>query len=158
MANDEHAPQWLARLLDEHGAALVLYARQWCATPEDVVQEALLQLVTQRRRPDNVLGWLYRVVRNGAISTARGQSRRAQREARRLQVIEAVRMHAAATGKLPATLEEITVVPVPLDPASGKPFRYVLDESAAVIDLAEETGIRREDVKLPVRIRLREKE
>jgi hypothetical protein len=90
---------------------------------------------------------------NLLAAQARPELRRA-----RLQVIEAVRMHAAATGKLPATLEEITVVPVPLDPASGKPFRYVLDESAAVIDLAEETGIRREDVKLPVRIRLREKE
>ena len=40
----------LARFLDEHGSALVLYARQWCDAPEDVVQEAVLQLVRQRRR------------------------------------------------------------------------------------------------------------
>ncbi len=46
------------------------------------MQEALLELVSQRQRPDNVVGWLYCVVRNGAISAARGQSRRAQREAR----------------------------------------------------------------------------
>lgn len=40
-------PEILTRLLDEHGAALVLYAQQWCDTPEDVVQEAFLALVRQ---------------------------------------------------------------------------------------------------------------
>ena len=37
-----------AALIDSHGAGLVLFARQWCATPEDVVQEAMLKLVVQR--------------------------------------------------------------------------------------------------------------
>ena len=64
-------PELLARLLDEHGAALTLYARQWCQTPEDVVQEALLQLIRQPAAPENLVGWLYRVVRNGA-STGQG--------------------------------------------------------------------------------------
>lgn len=73
-------PGRLARLLDEHGPALVLYARQWCATPEDVVQEALLRLVDQRPAPERVVPWLYRVVRNGAISAARSASRRTRRE------------------------------------------------------------------------------
>ena len=53
MTFDDRASAWLARLLDDHGAALVLYARQWCSTPEDVVQEALLELVSQRQRPDS---------------------------------------------------------------------------------------------------------
>ena len=39
----------LSRLLDEHGAALVLYAQQWSRSPEDVVQEAFIQLMRQRR-------------------------------------------------------------------------------------------------------------
>ncbi len=30
-------------------------------------------------------------------------------------------MHAAAAGSLPATLEEVTVVPVPNDPATSAP-------------------------------------
>jgi DNA-directed RNA polymerase specialized sigma24 family protein len=34
-------PELLERLAKEHAAALVLYARQWCGTPEDVVQEAI---------------------------------------------------------------------------------------------------------------------
>jgi len=35
-------PTFLGRLIDRHAAALVLYARQWCAAPEDVVQDAFL--------------------------------------------------------------------------------------------------------------------
>ena len=82
MATDDKAPAWLARLLTDHAAALVLYARQWCHSPEDVVQEALVELVSQRRPPDNPVAWLYRVVRNGAISAARRQGRREKREQR----------------------------------------------------------------------------
>ncbi len=59
-------PDQLGQLVDRHAAALALYARQWCATPEDVVQEAFLKLVTQHLGPRNVVPWLYRVVRNGA--------------------------------------------------------------------------------------------
>ena len=70
----------LERLLDEHGAALVLYAEQWCRTPEDVVQEAFLQLMRQAEVPENVTGWLYRVVRNGAISASRSAGRRRRHE------------------------------------------------------------------------------
>ena len=80
MGNDDSTPAWLARLLDEHGAALVLYARGWCDCPEDVVQEAFVELVSGRERPERVVPWLYRVVRNGAISAARKQRRRVKRE------------------------------------------------------------------------------
>jgi hypothetical protein len=37
-----------ARLMDAHGPPLMLYARQWCATPEDVVQDAFLKLLALR--------------------------------------------------------------------------------------------------------------
>ena len=70
----------LSRCLDEHGAALVLFAQQWCAIPEDVVQEAFIQLMQQRPLPLNVAGWLYRVVRNGAISASRATARRVRHE------------------------------------------------------------------------------
>ncbi|NUQ62744.1 MAG: RNA polymerase sigma factor [Pirellulales bacterium] len=73
-------PELLARLLNEHGAALVLYARQWCNTPEDVVQEAFLQLIRQERAPDRVVAWLYRVVRNRGRSMSRSQARRQRHE------------------------------------------------------------------------------
>jgi RNA polymerase sigma-70 factor (ECF subfamily) len=73
-------PESLARLLDKHGAALVLYARQWCAGPEDVVQEAIIKLVEQKPPPANAIAWLFRVVRNSAISAARTARRRRQHE------------------------------------------------------------------------------
>lgn len=70
------------RLFAAHAAALVLYARQWLdrALAEDVVQETFIRLLQQRRLPDNPKAWLYRAVRNGAISQFRSQQRRYQRE------------------------------------------------------------------------------
>jgi len=73
-------PELLTQLLDEYGAALVLYARQWCHAPEDVVQDAFVQLMRETAIPENTVGWIFRVVRNGAISAARSQARRARHE------------------------------------------------------------------------------
>jgi len=41
-----------------------------------------------------------------------------------LQLIEAIRLHADAEGKLPEALEDIRIVPIPLDPMTGKNFDY----------------------------------
>jgi len=71
-----------AQLFDAHAARLVLYARQWLdrAAAEDVVQEVYLRLLSQRTPPQNVKAWLYRAVRNEAISQQRSSQRRKQRE------------------------------------------------------------------------------
>ncbi len=74
------SPETVTRLWDEHGPSLVLYARQWCDSPEDVVQEAFLLLVRQAVAPDNPAGWIYRVVRNRAINAGRSRGRRSRRE------------------------------------------------------------------------------
>ncbi len=74
------SPTDLARLIDAQAAPLVLYARQWCEAPEDVVQEAFFKLVRQSRPPDDVVAWLYRVVRNGALDAAKIDRRRHRRE------------------------------------------------------------------------------
>jgi len=73
-------PEQLGRLVDQYAAALTLYARQWCGAPEDVVQEAFLKLVTQPTPPAHVVPWLYRVVRNAAISASRASHRRRRHE------------------------------------------------------------------------------
>ena len=73
-------PELLGQILDEHAAALELYARQWCDVPQDVVQESLLQLARQKQTPRPVLPWLYRVVRNRAISAGRSARRRKHHE------------------------------------------------------------------------------
>ena len=71
----------LSQLFDDHGPTLVLYARQWSSSPEDVVQEAMIKLIRQNPPPSDPVAWLYRVVRNGATSSARQQTRRHRREA-----------------------------------------------------------------------------
>jgi RNA polymerase sigma factor (sigma-70 family) len=73
-------PERLGFLLDQHAAALELYARQWCAIPEDVVQDAFLKLTRQATAPTQPLAWLYRVVRNAAISAGRSERRRQHHE------------------------------------------------------------------------------
>ena len=73
-------PDQLGQLVDRHSAALTLYARQWCGAAEDVVQEAFLKLVAQQPAPRSVIPWLYRVVRNAAISSGRSERRRCRHE------------------------------------------------------------------------------
>jgi RNA polymerase sigma-70 factor (ECF subfamily) len=73
-------PERVAELVDRYAAALTLYARQWCACPEDVVQTAFLKLVRLRTPPENLVPWLYRVVRNGAIDASRAAHRRQKYE------------------------------------------------------------------------------
>ena len=74
------SPADFARLVDRHAAPLVLYARQWCAEPEDVVQEAFFKLVCRAVAPDDPVAWLYRVARNGALDAAKKARRRQRRE------------------------------------------------------------------------------
>ena len=72
--------EWLGRLVDRHAAALELFARQWCDTPEDVVQEAFVKLAAQHTPPENAAAWLFRVVRNGALNAAQAARRRRRYE------------------------------------------------------------------------------
>jgi RNA polymerase sigma-70 factor (ECF subfamily) len=74
------SPSEFARLVDAHAPPLVLYARQWCDSPEDVVQDAFLKLVTATRPPRDAVAWLFRVVRNGAIDAGKTARRRHRRE------------------------------------------------------------------------------
>jgi RNA polymerase sigma-70 factor (ECF subfamily) len=73
-------PELLGLLLDEHGPALALYAAQWTDEADDCVQEGLIELARQRQVPASPIAWLYRVVRNRAISRFRTTRRRERRE------------------------------------------------------------------------------
>jgi RNA polymerase sigma-70 factor (ECF subfamily) len=74
-------PEELGQLVDRHAAPLELFAAQWADSPADVVQEAFIKLAAQAERPEQVAAWLYRVVRNAAISAARSANRRRKHEA-----------------------------------------------------------------------------
>lgn len=70
------APEQLAEMLDRHGPALVLLARQWCLAGEDVVQEAFLKLAGLAHLPSAPAAWLFTAVRRAAISQGRKERRR----------------------------------------------------------------------------------
>lgn len=72
--------QALQELIDSHGAALTLFARQWCRAPEDAVQEALIDLVRQSPVPNDLAAWLYTTVRRRAMNLARAEGRRAKHQ------------------------------------------------------------------------------
>jgi hypothetical protein len=54
-----------------------------------------------------------------------------------LQTIEALRMHAAQTGQWPDRLADVTIVPVPSDPATEAPFRYRREQDTAILEPSE---------------------
>lgn len=64
---------------------------------------------------------------------------RVQQRFEMLRCVEAIRMYAAETGKLPDKLDQVKV-PLSIDPMNGKPFTYVLDESKAVLKGAPPRG------------------
>lgn len=78
--NARVTPELLGRLLDEQGGALALFAAQWTENADDCVQEALIELARQSAVPPNPTAWLFRVVRNRAISQWRAERRRERRE------------------------------------------------------------------------------
>jgi RNA polymerase sigma factor (sigma-70 family) len=96
------SPELVALLFDQHAAALELFASRWFTAPTDVVQEAYLQLVRQERVPDRPVAWLYRVVRNRAISSARRDNRRQRTEK---TAISHARLRLEADGESPLDAE-----------------------------------------------------
>jgi RNA polymerase sigma-70 factor (ECF subfamily) len=68
----------IRRLYEQHGAALLLYARSFvvdAATGEDLVHEVFLKLLSgETTAPDIPLAYLYRAVRNTALNTLRDRS------------------------------------------------------------------------------------
>ena len=65
-----------------------------------------------------------------AITAVLKAELRLKRKRRFYQTVEAIRLHIDETGEMPSKLEEITIVPVPKSPETGKPFRYRKIEGA----------------------------
>ncbi len=68
------------RIFEDYGAALVLYARQWCRHPEDALQEAMLELMRQPTPPEDEIAWLFQAVRFRAINLNRSETRRSKHQ------------------------------------------------------------------------------
>ena len=69
-----------------------------------------------------------------AVDTMVKAQLRLDRDMAAFRVVEALRIHAAAhSGILPGSLDQLTEVPVPDDPATGEPFIYLADDGAAIL-------------------------
>src|SRR6185437_5173686 len=69
--------------LDRHGAALVLFARQWVssrADAEDIVQEGFVRFWRSRHRATDPAAYLYACVKHCVLDWRRGRTRRDRRE------------------------------------------------------------------------------
>jgi RNA polymerase sigma-70 factor (ECF subfamily) len=69
--------------LDRHGAALVLFARQWVssrADAEDIVQEGFVRFWRSRHRATDSTAYLYACVKRCVWDWRRGRTRRDRRE------------------------------------------------------------------------------
>ena len=75
------------------------------------------------------------------LSAAHLAETRLDRRVAALRVIEAIRMYAAANkGSLPASLNKITAVPVPVDPLTNRPFAYSVENDAAILSAPLRSG------------------
>jgi hypothetical protein len=68
-----------------------------------------------------------------AIRASINISWRVQRQLNQIQLIEALRLYAAEHGRWPEKLDDITAVPVPIDPWSHKPFEYTVKDGLATV-------------------------
>jgi len=58
-----------------------------------------------------------------------------------LRCVEAIRLYAASHhGQLPASLDDIVEVPIPLDPITGKPFIYHVENNTAILEAPAPPG------------------
>ena len=109
---------------------------KWMYLPYPLARERLeqaesaLALDTQDRIVAKYLLWPLLP----AVERAYFQEVRFQRRLAALRGVEALRMYAAShDSSLPDSLEAVSVVHVPLDPVTGKPFEYHLEGDTAVL-------------------------
>jgi len=73
-----------------------------------------------------------------AVTQARRAGVRADARIASLRVVEAIRLYAATHNRrLPEQLSDITAVPVPDNPLTGKPFEYRVQGDTAVLDVTD---------------------
>ncbi len=78
-----------------------------------------------------------------AVDRVYGAQVRTDRRLASLRAVEAIRLHAArTTGRPPKTLAEATTVPVPTDPATGKPFGYAFEGNTFTVMVDPPAGER----------------
>ena len=92
-------------------------------------------------RADRSLGGIIATLLLPAVNKVMFASVRLDRRVDALRCVEALRLYAAAhEGKLPQKLADITEVPIPPDPITGKPFGYKLAGGKATLTAPAPVG------------------
>lgn len=125
------------RLTDEQLKCFMLPFPQGYAESKRVTKEMLAMRKANEADVIFQLAWLVMP----AMQAAQTSYARVDRVVAILRVIEAIRMHAVAnSNKPPKSLADITVVPVPEDPWTGKPFEYTADGQKFTLVAPPPTG------------------
>lgn len=108
----------------------------WQAVPELAKVEQRIKAAKSRLEGEPLIGFL------PAITKVFSTTARLDRRIAALRCVEAIRLYAAAhDGKLPAALNDIKEVPVPIDPVTGEPFQYKLDGDKASLSAPVPPGL-----------------
>lgn len=129
-----------------HDAKLIPYKRddilRWTALPFALASTPLRTLDSSPQPPENTNRIadlreslnLFQTLRPAVAQVVEAVARLDRRFVR-IQAIEALRMYAAANDrKFPSSLADIKLVPVPLDPITGRPIIYRLEGETAVLE------------------------
>jgi hypothetical protein len=114
---------------------------KWIRVPFPQAEAGLLKAEDQAKRlgSEDVGGPL--VVAAAGYGMVYRNMLRTERRLAALRTLEALRLYAAVRGgKLPATLADITEVPVPADPFTGKPLDYKVEGNKATLSVVAPTG------------------
>jgi len=95
---------------------------------EQFYRLGLERLYAVKRGPLDLFARLIASIESGHRSEAMLDRRIAA-----LRVVEALRLHAGVSGGLPKSLADVTIVPIPGDPVTGKPFNYRVDGETATL-------------------------
>jgi hypothetical protein len=108
----------------------------WQALPELAKTEQRIAAARSQLEAEPLLAFL------PAVKQVYSATSRLERRLAALRCVEAVRLYAAAhDGKLPAALHDITDVPIPIDPMTGKSFEYKADGNKARLSAVAPSGM-----------------
>jgi hypothetical protein len=113
--------------------------RKWFARPHEESFDALVALrervkrLEKEKKTDPLLSVLLLLL--PAMDKTHQAVVRTDRRIVMLRTIEALRIHADHNGRLPKELADIRLVPVPVDPLSGKPYPYELADGTATLTI-----------------------
>lgn len=107
---------------------------KWFTVPYHVARPHLLEVEKKLSRPQEDMEGYPFMVLLPALNRAYYSTTRAERELAAMRCLEAIRWYAAANnGQLPASLSQITAVPLPIDPITGQEFVYRLEGTKATL-------------------------